>query len=61
MNLNEKEEKYRILISRILTNKATAAGSLYQIGMDLKEIKERELYLLEFRSFEEFLEKKVDI
>src|SRR3990167_2328262 len=61
MNLNEKEEKYRILISRILTNKATATGSLYQIGLDLKEIKERELYLLEFRSFEEFLEKKVDI
>lgn len=61
MQLVEKEERYRELVSRILTNKTQVGNSLYQIGLDLKEIKERELYLIEFKYFEEFLEKKIEI
>lgn len=62
MQLTEKEGRYRELVSRILTNKAQVGSGLYQIGLDLKEIKERELYLCDFpNTFEEFLEKKVSI
>ncbi len=60
-DLTEKQEKYNVLVSRILTNKAIVGKGLWEMGLDLKEIKERELYLLEFRDFNEFLEKKVDI
>ena len=61
MNIEQKEERYRILIDRILQNKGKVTSGLYDIGLDLKEIKERELYLLEFRYFNEFLEKRVEI
>ena len=46
MELREKEERYRELVSRILQNKGKVVSGLYDIGLDLKEIKERELYLL---------------
>src|SRR3990167_8394920 len=61
MELREKEERYRILVDRIIEYRLAFTKSVFQIGLDLKEIKERELYLLEFRDFETFLEKKVDI
>ena len=59
--LETKQERYNILVSRILTNKAVVGKGLWDIGLALKEIKERELYLLEFRDFKEFLSKKVDL
>ena len=61
MELIEKQERYNVLVSRILTNKATVGKGLWEMGLDLKEVKERELYLLEFRDFKTFLEKKVEI
>ena len=61
MELIEKQGRYNVLVSRILTNKALVGKGLWEIGLDLKEIKERELYLLEFRDFNEFLENKVEI
>ena len=60
-NLETKQQRYNILVSRILQEKANVAKGLFEIGLGLKEIKERELYLLDFRSFEEFLKKKVEI
>jgi len=60
-NLETKQERYNILVSRTLQNKGKITVSLYEIGKDLKEIKENELYLLEFRTFEEFLNEKVNI
>lgn len=61
IELQAKQERYNILCSRILTNKTIVGKGLWEIGLDIKEIKERELYLLEFTTFEEFLEKKVNL
>lgn len=60
-NLEDKQQRYNILVSRILTNKGQVITSVWQMGLDLLEIKDRELYLLDFRDFKTFLEKKVDI
>lgn len=60
-NLETKQQRYNILVSRIITNKGQVLTSVWQMGLDLKEIKDRELYLLDFRDFKTFLEKKVDI
>ncbi len=60
-NLETKQERYNILVSRILTNKAIVGKGLWDIGLDLKEVKERELYLLEFRNFKEVLSKNVPL
>ncbi len=59
--IQEKQADYNTRVERILANKDKVTSSIYEIGLDLKEIKERELYLLEFRDFNEFLEKKVYI
>ena len=61
MELEQKEERYNELVNQIVGNKTIVSVGLYNIGLALKEIKERELYLLEFRYFEEFLEKKVEL
>ncbi len=57
--MDERREKYNILVSTILQNKAKVGQGLWEIGLALKEIKERELYCVEFDSYGEFLEKKV--
>ena len=59
--LEAKQERYNVLVSSILTNKATIGKGLWDMGLALKEVKERDLYLLEFRDFNEFLENKVEI
>ena len=59
--MDEKRERYNILVSQILQNKAKVGQGLWEIGLALKEIKERELWCLEFDSFNEFLEKKVEL
>ena len=38
MELAEKQERYNILVSRIVTNKGVTTSAIYQIGLDLKEI-----------------------
>lgn len=59
--LEVKQERYNVLVSSILTNKATIGKGLWDMGLALKKIKEEELYLLEFRGFKEFLDKKVEL
>ena len=60
-NLEAKQERYNVLVSRIVTNKGVTTSAIYQIGLDLKEIQERELYLLDCRDFKQFLETRVEI
>ena len=60
-NLETKQERYNVLVSSILTNKASVGKGLWEMGLALKKIKAEELYLLEFRDFKEFLEKKVEL
>jgi len=59
--MDERRERYNILVSNILQNKAKVGQGLWEIGLALKEITERELWCLEFDSFDEFLEKKIEI
>lgn len=61
MELKEKQERYNVLVSRIVTNKGVTTSAIYQIGLDLKEIQERELYLLDCRDFKEFLRTRIDM
>ncbi len=61
MELEAKQERYNELVSRIVTNKGVTTSAIYQIGLDLKEIQERELYLLDCRDFKEFLRTRVDL
>ena len=56
-----KQERYNVLVSSILTNKAVVGKGLWEIGLSLKEIRDRELYLFEFRDFKTFLKKKVEL
>ena len=56
-----KQEEYNKRVNRILENKTKVSNSFYQIGDDLKEIKDRELYLFDCRDFQEFLKTKVAI
>lgn len=60
-NLENKQAEYNKYVESIIINKKTILKSAWQIGLDLKEIKDRELYLLDCRDFKEFLSNKVRI
>src|SRR3990167_2118993 len=61
-NFQEKKARYNVLVSSILQNKAKVGQGLWDIGLALKEIKDRELYLTDiFTTYEQFLEKKAGI
>lgn len=61
MDLIEKQKKYDNLIDSILESKKTIIKCAWDIGVNLKEIKERELYLLDCRNFDQFLEERVKV
>ncbi len=57
--LSDKRDRYNLLVDRIKKVKSRIGRNLYDMGLYLIEVKDSELYLLEFASFSMFLEKKV--
>ena len=60
-----KKIRYEQLVKQIYQNKSETSRNIYEIGLALKEIRDRKLYLVDdvplIENFEEFLEKKVSI
>lgn len=56
-----KEERYIQLTNKILDAKSNVSKNLFEIGLDLSEIRQMQLYKEEFDTFDSFLENKVEI
>ena len=61
LQLDEKKAQYEFIVNRIIVNCKLVVKTAYQIGLDLKDIQERELYLFDCRDFKEFLRTRVKI
>ncbi len=61
MELEEKQKTYEECVNRIIVNKKAILKCAWEIGLDLRTIQQRELYLLDCRDFKEFLKDRVSL
>jgi len=55
----QKKEKYLKLVNDILRLKDQVGENLFHIGWKLKIIREEDLFLAEFKSWEDFVDKRI--